>query len=58
MTGIYKVNSENLIELYKTAKQLEKSFESISYTHVYRKDNKRADALSNDGLLKLENVVN
>jgi ribonuclease HI len=58
MTGIYKVNSENLIELYKSAKQLEKSFESISYSHVYRKDNKRADALSNDGLLKLENVVN
>jgi ribonuclease HI len=58
MTGVYKVNSENLIELYKTAKQLEKSFDSISYNHVYRKDNKRADALSNDGLLKLENVVN
>jgi ribonuclease HI len=58
MTGLYKVNSENLIEMYKTAKQLEKSFESISYNHVYRKDNKRADELSNDGLLKLENVVN
>jgi ribonuclease HI len=58
MTGVYKVNSENLIELYKTAKQLEKLFDSISYNHVYRKDNKRADALSNDGLLKLENVVN
>lgn len=58
MTGVYKVNSENLIELYKTAKQLEKSFDSISYNHVYRKDNKRADELSNDGLLKLENVVN
>jgi len=54
MTGIYKVNSENLIELYKTAKQLEKSFESISYKHIYRKDNKRADELSNDGILKPE----
>jgi len=58
MTGAYKVKSESLIELYKTAKQLEKSFDSISYNHVYRKDNKRADALSNDGLLKLENIVN
>lgn len=57
MTGIYKVNSENLIELYKTAKQLEKSFEIISYNHVYRKDNKRADELSNDGLLKPEGTV-
>jgi len=51
MTGNYKVNSENLIELYKTAKQLEKSFDSISFNHIYRKDNKRADSLSNDGLV-------
>jgi ribonuclease HI len=57
MTGIYKVNSENLIELYKTAKQLEKSFESISYNHVYRKDNKRADELSNNGLVDPEGTV-
>jgi len=57
MTGVYKVNSENLIELYKTAKQLEKSFDSISYNHVYRKDNKRADELSNDGLVKPEGTV-
>ena len=57
MTGLYKVNSENLIELYKTAKQLEKSFDSISYNHVYRKNNKRADELSNDGLVKPEGTV-
>jgi ribonuclease HI len=57
MTGTYKVNSENLIELYKTAKQLEKSFDSISFNHVYRKDNKRADSLSNDGLVKPEGIV-
>ncbi len=54
MNGIYKVTSENLIELYKTAKRLQLSFDSISYNHVYRKDNKRADALSNDGLLKMQ----
>lgn len=52
MTGVYKVSSDNLIQLYKTAKQLEKSFNGISYIHIYRKDNKRADNLSNDGLLK------
>jgi ribonuclease HI len=57
MIGIYKVSSENLVELYKTAKKLEKSFESISYNHVYRKDNKRADELSNDGLLKPDDTV-
>jgi len=43
--------------LYKTAKQLEKSFDSISFNHVYRKDNKRADSLSNDGLVKQEGTV-
>lgn len=57
MNGVYKVSSENLVELYKTAKQLQQSFESISYNHVYRKDNKRADALSNDGLVKPEGAV-
>jgi ribonuclease HI len=57
MNGVYKVSSENLIELYKTAKQLEKLFDIISYNHVYRKDNKRADALSNDGLVKPEGTV-
>jgi len=57
MNGVYKVNSENLIEMHKTAKKLEKSFESISYNHVYRKDNKRADELSNDGLLKPDDTV-
>jgi ribonuclease HI len=57
MNGVYKVSSENLVELYKTAKQLQQSFDSISYNHVYRKDNKRADSLSNDGLLKPEGTV-
>jgi ribonuclease HI len=57
MIGIYKVSSENLVELYKTAKQLQQSFDRISYSHVYRKDNKRADTLSNDGLVKLEGTV-
>ena len=53
MNGIYKVTSENLVELYKMAKQLQQSFDNISYNHVYRKDNKRADELSNQGLLKI-----
>ena len=57
MNNVYKVNSENLIEMHKIAKHLQQSFESISYNHVYRKDNKRADALSNDGLLKLDGNI-
>jgi len=53
MLGEYKVNSENLVELYKTAKELEKLFDTVEFIHVYRNDNKRADALSNQGLLKI-----
>lgn len=52
MKGEYQVNSENMIELYNIAKELESKFENISYEHVYRKYNKRADQLSNEGLLK------
>lgn len=47
MNGEYKVRSENLIHLYKEAKQLSGKFEDITFTHIYRKDNKRADELSN-----------
>lgn len=52
MTGQYQVKSESMIELYNIAKELETQFENISYEHVYRKFNKRADQLSNEGLLK------
>ena len=52
MKGEYKVNSENILELYKTALSLTKFINKIDFTHVYRKDNKRADALSNEALLQ------
>jgi ribonuclease HI len=52
MKGQYQVKSESMIELYNIAKELETQFENISYEHVYRKYNKRADQLSNEGLLK------
>ena len=47
MLGEYKVKSETLFTLYDKAKGLEKQFNSISFTHIYRTSNKRADALSN-----------
>ena len=52
MTGEYKVKSDNLILLYNEAKRLESKFKSVTYHHVYRNQNVRADKLSNDGLLK------
>ena len=52
MKGNYKVNSQNLLQLYKKAKELIQlgNFENIDFIHVYRNENKRADELSNLGL--------
>jgi ribonuclease HI len=47
MSGDYQVNSPLLLDLYKTAKELEKKFDKIEFNHIYRNKNKRADALSN-----------
>ena len=47
MTREYKVKSEKLLPLHEEASQLAKQFDSITFTHIYRKNNKRADELSN-----------
>lgn len=52
MKGEYKVKSTNLIDLYNEAKFLEKDFEYISYSHIYRENNQRADELSNLAISK------
>jgi ribonuclease HI len=51
MTGKYKCNSPNLLPLYQTAKNMEKSFDKIEYTHVLRNLNHRADELSNIAIM-------
>jgi ribonuclease HI len=55
MKGEYKINSENLLLLYKEAKVLEQNFDNVVYTHIYRDFNKKADALSN---IAVETYVN
>ena len=50
MNGEYQVKSENMIPLFREAKQLHSHFDKITFTHVYRHHNKRADELSNIGL--------
>lgn len=47
MKGEWKVKSDNLLPMYEKAKELTKLFDKITYTHVYREFNKRADELSN-----------
>lgn len=51
MQGKYKVNSPNLAPLHQCASTLASKFSKIEFEHVYRNNNKRADALSNAGLL-------
>ena len=53
MKGNYQVKSANLMLHYSKAKKLasETNFDKIEFIHVYRKENKRADELSNQGLL-------
>ena len=51
MQGLYAVKSPNLMKLYKDAKTLAKSIGKITFAHVDRSENKRADALSNEAIL-------
>ena len=50
MKGEYKVNAPSLLKLFQEAKTLQKQFDKITFTHVYRTENKRADELANKGL--------
>ena len=53
MKGAYQVKSANLMLHYSKAKKLASltNFDKIDFIHVYRNENKRADELSNQGLL-------
>jgi len=51
MLGEYNVKSENLFKLYNEAKECQKQFKNITFTHIYRNQNKRADQLSNLALV-------
>jgi len=51
MNGQYKISAENLVPLFNEAQELKREFDTILFVHVYRTQNKRADELSNLGLL-------
>jgi ribonuclease HI len=52
MKGEWSVKSNNLIPLYNEAKELILLFDTISFKHIYREYNKRADELSNLAISK------
>ena len=51
MKGEYKVKSPRLKPLFVRAKVLEKQIGTVTYEHVYRDNNKRADELANKALI-------
>ena len=50
MRGHYKVKSGDLRPLFERAKKMSESFESFRIDHVYREQNREADALANEAL--------
>lgn len=51
MNGDYNCSSPNLIELYNKSKDIAKKFDKIFFQYIPRNLNKRADALSNHGII-------
>ena len=50
MRGQYKVKSPDLRPLFERAKKMSQSFASFVIEHVYREQNREADALANEAL--------
>jgi probable phosphoglycerate mutase len=58
MQGQYKVKSEDLRPLFERAKKMSLGFESFRIDHVYREQNREADALANEALDETSGVAN
>jgi ribonuclease HI len=54
MRGQYKVKSADLQPLFERAKKMSQTFESFRIDHVYREQNREADALANEALDETE----
>src|SRR6184192_2883725 len=50
MRGQYKVKSEDLRPLFERAQKMSKALDSFRIEHVYREQNREADALANEAL--------
>jgi ribonuclease HI len=57
MRGQYKVKSEDLRPLFERALKMSKTFETFRIEHVYREQNREADALANEALDEVEAKV-
>jgi ribonuclease HI len=50
VTGKWKVKNDNLKKLCNKAKYFKNKFNFITFSHIYREGNKRADELANQAL--------
>src|SRR5580698_4722010 len=57
MRGQYKVKSADLQPLFERARKMSQGFESFRIDHVYREQNREADALANEALDAAEGVI-
>jgi ribonuclease HI len=57
MRGLYRVKSEDLRPLFERALKMSKAFESFRIEHVYREQNREADALANEAMDEVEPKV-
>jgi ribonuclease HI len=54
MRGQYKVKSADLQPLFERAKKMSQSFASFQIRHVYREQNREADALANEAMDEMQ----
>jgi len=54
MRGQYRVKSADLQPLYERAQKMSRAFDSFRIDHVYREQNREADALANEALDETE----
>ena len=52
MNKTYKCNSQKLQTSFKIASDLSSQFNTITFRHIYRDDNKRADKLANMAIVE------
>ena len=50
LTGLYKVKDKRMREYWNRAKDIEKNFKKVEYTHVPRSENSEADGIVNEVL--------
>jgi ribonuclease HI len=57
MTGQFTVKAPTIIDLYTASKETCKYFDKISFTHIPREKNKRADELANEGIKNRNQLI-